>query len=99
MIVINEIPIRSDYRISHIINEDILTVTIDGIEEEFDFTGMPDGVLEDIEVDFLPLNPILNAIKELGVLTIDLCRFYSFEEKYLFEEGVEPPVEETEGEV
>lgn len=99
MIVINEIPIRSDYRISHIINEDILTVTIEGIEEEFDFTGMPDGALEGIEVDFLPLNPILNAIKELGVLTIDLYRFYSFEEKYLFEEGVEPPVEETEGEV
>lgn len=40
----------------------------------FDFTDMPDGVLENVETE-LAVNPILNAEKKDGVLRIELLNF------------------------
>ena len=87
MIKIIEVPQRADIKISYEVNGEILEITIDKVKETFDFTGLPDGVMEEIEVTSLPINPILSAKKVDGVLTVELLRFYSFEEKGEFENG------------
>lgn len=47
---------------------------IDGLEDEFDFSAMPDGVAEHIETT-LPVNPILEANRENGILYVKLLNF------------------------
>lgn len=42
--------------------------------DEFDFTGMPDGVLVDVETT-LSVNPILKAERVDGVLFVTLIKF------------------------
>jgi len=88
MITVIESPQRCDFHtISYVINqtEDVLSVTLDNITEEFDFTGLPEGIAESIEVDFLPLNPVVKAEKIGEEVIVKLLRFYSKEEKHLFE--------------
>lgn len=88
MIDLIKTPQRSDYKVEFSTVEDILTVTInDDISEVFDFTGLPDGIAEDIIIENLPVNPILNVKKEDGKVVVEVLRFYSTEEKELFEIG------------
>lgn len=87
MIKIIETPQRSDYKIEHTITGDILTVTLNGITEEFDFTGMPEGRAEEITVEHLKINPVLDAEKVGDEITITLLRFYGEDEKEEFEIG------------
>lgn len=56
-----------------------ITATINGVTDTFDFTDMPDGALEAIDADGnnlietnLDTIPISRAVKEDGVLYIDL---------------------------
>lgn len=80
-------PQRADIKVIYIVNNDILTIKIDNIEEIFDFTGLDEGVAEEITVEKLPINPILKAEKVGDTINIEVLRFYTFEEKELFENG------------
>ena len=85
MIKVTEAPQRSDYTIHHTVNGDILIVTIDDTTEEFDFSGLPEGMAEEIVPDSLPLNPIMSAEKVGDEIKITLLRLYGEDEKGEFE--------------
>lgn len=87
MIRIIETPQRSDMNISYSVDGDILNVTVDGITEEFDFTGLPEGRAGEIISDVLQVNPIVSAEKIGDEITITLIRFYGEDEKGVFENG------------
>lgn len=87
MIKIIETPQRADSKISYTVDDDILILTIDGITEEFDFTGLPEGTAGEITPELLTMNPIISAEKIGDEITITLIRFYGEEEKEVFEFG------------
>lgn len=80
-------PQRADFKAEYIVNNDILTVKIEEIEEIFDFTGLEEGIAEEIIAEILPINPIISAEKIGDTINIKVIRFYTFEEKELFENG------------
>lgn len=88
MINLIKIPQRVDYVIEYNIDGEVLNIKIGEIEEVFDFTGLEEGIAEEIIVEKLPINPILSAKKTGDVINIKVLRFYSFEEKHLFEEVI-----------
>ena len=63
MINLIETPQRADFKAEYIVNNDILTVKINDVTETFDFTGLAEGVAEEIAVETLPINPIISAEK------------------------------------
>lgn len=85
MIKIKESPQRADMKISYAISNDILTITLDGVSEVFDFTGMPEGKLDSVEVESLKLNPIISAEKIGEEITVEVLRFYGIDEKHIYE--------------
>lgn len=87
MINIVYIPQESGYKAEYIINNDVLTVTINNISETFDFTRLEEGVAEEIIVEELPINPIVSAEKIGDAVNITVIRFYNSDEKELFEDG------------
>ena len=87
MIKIIETPQRADMKISHFVDGDVLNITIDGVTEEFDFTGLPEGRMTEIEPDELKINPIVGAEKIGDEITIRLIRFYGKDEKEVYEFG------------
>jgi len=87
MINIIEIPQRSDNVITFKTNKNVLTVTLNGVEEVFDFTQFGEGIAEEIEIENISLNPIIKAEKIGDIFNIEVLRFYSYEEKELFENG------------
>lgn len=87
MIRVIETPQRADMKINYVVDGDIINVTIDGITEEFDFTGLPEGRAEKIEPDELKVNPIVEAEKIGDEITIKLIRFYGEDERGVFEFG------------
>lgn len=80
-------PQRSDIKSHYEINGDILTVTIGESTEVFDFTGLEEGIAEEIIVETLPINPIVSVEKIGGIVNITVIRFYSADEKEVFEHG------------
>lgn len=88
-IIINliETPQRADIKAEYTINNDILTVTMGELTETFDFTGLEEGIAEEIIAEILPLNPIVNVEKIGDEVNITAIRFYTFDEKELFENG------------
>ena len=95
MIIIKEIPIRDDRTLAYQIEEDILTVTMGLLTEEFDFTNLPEGVLEEIEIETLPLHPIISANKQGDIINISMLIPYGVDEKHLFEYEEDLYVENT----
>lgn len=95
MIIIKEIPIRDDRTLAYQIEEDILTVTMGLLTEEFDFTNLPEGELEEIEIETLPLHPIINANKQGDIINISMLIPYGVDEKHLFEYEEDLYVENT----
>lgn len=85
MIKIKESPQRADMKISYAISNDILTITLDGVSEVFDFTGMPEGKLDSVEVESLKLNPIISAEKIGEEIIVEVLRFYGADEKHIYE--------------
>lgn len=75
------------YKISHEINGDTLTVTVGNKTEEFDLTNLPEGKSERVEVEVLPLNPVVSIEKTGDIITVTLIRFYGDDEKEMFESG------------
>lgn len=71
--------VRDRSKIWYEIEHQKITATINGVTDTFDFTDMPDGVLETYD-DYgnelietsLETNPISRAVKENGILYIDL---------------------------
>lgn len=53
---------------------DSITATYQDQTEVFDFTDIPNGILTEVETN-LPINPILSAKKEDGVLYVELLNF------------------------
>lgn len=80
-------PQRADIKAEYIVSDDVLTVTIDDKKEIFDFTGLEDGIAEEIIVENLSVNPIVKVEKIGDEINIKVIRFYTFEEKELFENG------------
>lgn len=78
-------PQRANIKAEYIINNDILTVKIDGTMETFDFTGLEEGIAEEIIAEVLPINPIISAEKIGDIVNIQVIRFYGQDEKELFE--------------
>lgn len=97
MIKITELPQQNDIlKTSYETNGDVLRITLDGATEEFDFTGLPEGIADSIESEVLKINPIISAEKVGDEIIISLIRFYGEEEKEVFEFG-ENQVESTIG--
>lgn len=48
---------------------------VETLTETFDFNGLPDGILTEVTTD-LPVNPVITAKKENGVLTVTLLTFH-----------------------
>ena len=85
MIHLIETPQRADIKVSYEVNDDVLIVTVDNVSETFDFTGLEEGVAEEIIAEGLPVNPIISAEKTGDTINIEVVRFYSAGEKHLYE--------------
>lgn len=68
-------PQRSDDTIRYNFGPDIIQATYGDQTDTFDFTEMPDGRAENIETS-LPINPIIEAWRENGVLHVKLLKFH-----------------------
>jgi hypothetical protein len=68
-------PCRSDNKLTYTFDGEKVIVNYNGQEDIFDFTEMPDGVAENIETT-LPLNPIISAKREEGILYLELLYFH-----------------------
>lgn len=51
-----------------------IAVTLNGVTDIFDFSSSADGVVESVETE-LPINPIVSARRENGVLHVELLYF------------------------
>ncbi len=88
MIQVVKIPqLNDNSKLTYEIENDVLSVTIDGSTETFDFTGLPDGVAEGIEPEELLLNPFISAEKKDGIVSINLLWFYKEDEREVYEYG------------
>ena len=85
MINLIEIPQRSDLKVEYATEGDVLIARIGEKEEVFDFTGLEEGIAEEIIVEELPINPIVSAEKIEETINIEVIRFYSADEKHLYE--------------
>lgn len=68
-------PQRADIPRDLSVDGDVITVTIGGVTDVFDFTGMPDGVTDGVE-SILTHSPILRAERVAGELTVHLLHWY-----------------------
>ena len=87
MVEINKIPQFSDTDFSYEVDGYKITLHVGDDTEEFDFTDMPDGVLEEITPEVLTDNFIVGATKVGKDLTIDLLYWYGPEEREVYENG------------
>ena len=61
-------------KINYQFTNETITATFEGVTDVFDFSLMPDGEANQIETA-LSINPIINAVKENGSLSIELLNF------------------------
>lgn len=61
-------------KIKYTFKDNIITATINGKTDIFDFTNIPDGIAKNIETN-LEINPIISAKKEDGILYVELLNF------------------------
>ena len=87
MIKIKETPQLAPYTYTYDITGDILTITMNDKVEVFDFTDLPDGIAESIELEVLPVNPVVSIEKAGEIIEVTLIRFYDSDEKEVFENG------------
>jgi hypothetical protein len=64
---------------------EIVTIIINGQQDIFDFSGMPEGALDYVDTE-LPYDPIISAKREEGILYVEIINFINHlateEEKY-----------------
>ena len=87
MIKIIETPQYSPFKYTYEIKGDVLTLTMDEETEVFDLTELEDGKAESIELEVLPINPVVSIEKAGEVIEVTLIRFYDNDEKDVFENG------------
>ena len=87
MIKIIETPQYSSWKYTYEIEGDILTLTMNEEIEVIDLTDLPEGQAESIELEVLPINPVVSIEKTGEVIEVTLIRFYDEDEKELFEYG------------
>ncbi len=87
MIKILETPQFAPFKYAYEIKGDILTLTMNEETEVFDLTELEDGKAESIELEVLPINPVISIEKVGEVIEVKLIRFYGDDEKELFENG------------
>lgn len=87
MIKIIETPQYSSFKYTYEIKGDILTLTMNKETEVFDLTELEDGKVESIELEVLPINPVVSIEKTGEAIEVTLIRFYDSDEKELFENG------------
>lgn len=64
-------PTRSRHMVTYSAEGDIVTATVNGVEEPFDFTGTADGdYLIEPSDDALEVSSVTRAIRQDGVLTV-----------------------------
>ena len=68
-------PQLSNKKITYSFNSEVVTVDIDGVVEEFDFSTMPNGRAEKITPEVLSVNPIVEAERIDGVLSLVLINY------------------------
>jgi len=69
-------PQRSDSIIKYSFSGEVITAVMEEVADTFDFSAMPDGqaIMQEIET-ILPVNPILFAKRESGVLWLELLNY------------------------
>lgn len=67
-------PCFSDEKIDYQFDGQVITATMNGNTDTFDFTDMPDGQAANINTT-LPINPIIEAKKENGELSVILLKY------------------------
>lgn len=87
MIKIIETPQYSSYKYTYEIEGDILTLTMNEETEVLDLTELEEGRAESIELEVLPINPVISIEKTGEVIEVTLIRFYDSDEKEVFENG------------
>lgn len=87
MINLSYTPQRADLKAEYTVNGDVLTIKIGEIEEIFDFTGLEEGIAEEIIAENLPINPIVSVEKIGDIVNVTVIRFYGADEKEVFEVG------------
>jgi len=87
MINLTYTPQRADFTAEYTLNNDILTVKINDKTEVFDFTGLAEGMAEEIIAEVLPINPIVKVEKIGDTVNVTVIRFYGADEKEVFENG------------
>ena len=87
MIKIIETPQYSSFKYTYEIRDDVLTLTMNEETEILDLTDLPEGQAESIELEVLPINPVVSIEKTGEVIEVTLIRFYDSDEKDVFENG------------
>ena len=87
MIKIIESPQYSSWKYTYEIKGDILTLTMNEETEVLDLTELEEGRAESIELEVLPVNPIVSIEITGEVIEVTLIRFYDSDEKEVFEDG------------
>lgn len=79
-------PQVSDRKLTYEFNNDVVTATLNGVTDTFDFSGMPDGIADSIESEVFDFNPILSAKKENNILYLELINYIgenaTYEERF-----------------
>lgn len=68
-------PQVSDERMDYTFDNDVITATMNGVTETFDFSGMPNGIAESIKSEVFEFDPVLSAKKENNILYLELINF------------------------
>lgn len=87
MIKILETPQYAPFKYTYEIKGDILTLTVNEKAEVIDLTELEEGKAESIELEILPINPVVSIEKTGEIIEVTLIRFYDEDEKELFENG------------
>ena len=87
MIKIIETPQFAPFKYTYEIKGDVLTLTMNEETEVLELTELEDGKAESIELEVLPINPVVSIEKTGEVIEVTLIRFYDDDEKELFENG------------
>ena len=87
MIKIIETPQYSSFKYTYEIRDDVLTLTMNEETEILDLTDLPEGQAESIELEVLPINPVVTIEKTGEIIEVTLIRFYDSDEKDVFENG------------
>ena len=56
------------------IQGEVITATLNGVSDIFDFTDLPNGMINEIISD-LSVNPIIHAEREDGILYVELLNY------------------------